>query len=116
MVTDSNCRIDSGTDNSIIIKFMDDCTANIEEFGLFQEFEIHPHPVSCVLTVTHILADVFNGSIYLVAVEGKLVRPFEELTFGQLNQEINMSGLPKGVYFIKIETDKGIIVQEVVKS
>jgi hypothetical protein len=116
VVTDSNCRISAGTDSTIIIKVLDDCTVGIEESGLFKEFEIYPNPVSDVLTVSHTSVDVFNGSIYLVSMEGKLIESFEELTFGQLSQAIDMSRLPKGVYFVKIETDRGVIVQKVVKS
>ena len=116
VVTDSNCRIDPGAKNSIIIKVLDDCTVGIEESGLFQEFEIYPNPVSDVLTVSHTSIDIFNGSIYLVSIEGRLIESFEKLTFGQLSQEIDMSSLPKGVYFIKIKTDKGTIVQKIVKS
>jgi hypothetical protein len=116
VVTDSNCRISAGTDSTIFIKILEDCTSGMEESGLFKEFEIYPNPVSDVLMVSHTSVDFFNGSIYLVSMEGKLIESFEELTFGKLNQAIDMSRLPKGVYFIKIETDKGVIVQKVVKS
>ncbi|MBL4708164.1 MAG: T9SS type A sorting domain-containing protein [Flavobacteriales bacterium] len=110
--TDSTCE----SVDTVIIRIEDDCIVSIENFELRQEFGIFPNPVSEVLTITHESLDNFNGDIKLFSTEGQLIQLFENVTFGKLTQQIDMSELAKGVYFVKIETDKGTIVQKVVKS
>ncbi|MDB4060612.1 choice-of-anchor J domain-containing protein [Vicingaceae bacterium] len=114
--TDEGCEFNPGTLTDIYIKVLDDCTVGLQESDQLGSLEIFPNPVSDVLTINQSSVEIYNGSIFLLSAEGRLVESFEELTFGQLNQQIDMSKLPKGVYFIKIETDKGTTVRKVVKS
>lgn len=116
VLTDVGCEFDDTTLTDIYIRVLDDCTVGLEENNLLGTLDVFPNPVSDILTINQSSIEIFNGSIFLLSAEGKLVNSFEELTFGQLSQEINMSKLPKGVYFIKIETDKGTIVRKVVKG
>ena len=114
--TDEGCDFTAGTLTDIYIKVLDDCTVGLQESDQLGTLEIFPNPVSDVLTISQSSVEIYNGSIFLLSAEGRLVESLEELTFGQLNQQIDMSKLPKGVYFIKIETDKGTTVRKVVKS
>lgn len=117
VTTDAGCEFDDTTLTDIYIKVLDDCTVGIKESnGVLGELEVFPNPVSDVLTINQSSVETFNGSIFLISAEGKLIESFEELTFGQLNHKIDMTKLPKGVYFIKIETDQGTTVHKVVKS
>ena len=114
--TDEGCEFNPGTVTDIYIKVLDDCTVGLQESGQLGALDIFPNPVSDVLTINQSSVEIYNGSIFLLSAEGRLIESLEELTFGQLNQQIDMSKLPKGVYFIKIETDKGTTVRKVVKS
>ena len=40
----------------------------------------------------------------------------KEVNVNLSNNQLNMSKLPKGVYLVKFETDKGTIVKKVVKK
>lgn len=115
--TDAGCLFDATENTEIYFRVLDDCTVSLDDVeDEMGKLSVFPNPVSDVLTITQSSIETFNGSIFLLSAEGRLIESFEELTFGQLNHEINMSKLPKGVYFVKIETDNGTIVHKVVKS
>lgn len=114
VISDSGCT--PGILPAVDVYLDTNCITAVNEVFLEEQTQIYPNPVSNVLTISHTSLDIFNGSIFLMSAEGKLLESFEELTFGQLNLEIDMGTLPKGVYFIKMETERGIVVRKVVKS
>lgn len=111
-ISDSTCN----NKDTVVIDVQKNCTVGIENYELRKEFEIFPNPVSDVLTVRHESVDNFNGNIRLLGLEGQLIQLYENVSFGKLNKQIDMSSLAKGVYFIKLETDKGTVVQKVIKN
>lgn len=79
-----------------------------EDFLSTQSITIYPNP-----TVGHFQISlperITVENIQLVAISGKII--FEKTTLNELSFAINP--LPKGLYFLKIKTNKGIVVKKI---
>jgi len=86
-------------------------TTAINNAYLQASIQLYPNPVKDKLLIE---MDQVNGSksLRVVDVLGKLV--FE--TTGDSAVEINMADLSKGMYFVHIETESGIITKSVIKQ
>jgi len=112
--TDSGCAFN--TNQRLNVTVTDSCITSIEEVALKENLEIYPNPVSEELFIRHQSSENFTGSIKLMSVEGQIIEAFDKVGFGNLNQRIDMGVLPKGIYIIKIETEKGSFVKKIIKS
>ncbi len=72
-------------------------------------FSIYPNPATNQIEVVSHNLDIKNISI--IDVTGKII-----LENKDSNQKINISNLSKGLYFIKIQSDKGESVQRFIKE
>ena len=95
---------------------VDSCVTSISDISFKQNFGIYPNPVSEQLNIKHESLENFNGTIRLMTSEGQLIELFENIDFGRLNKQIDMGNLPKGVYIIKVDTEKGSFVEKIIKS
>ena len=98
------------------IRITDSCVTSIDELSFRDEFNIYPNPVANELFIQYQSKDQFKGDIRLMTVEGQLINLDEDLDFGNLNHRIDMGQLPKGIYIIKIETEKGSFVEKIIRS
>ena len=57
-----------------------------------------------------------NGSIELLSISGQTLKRIDRVDFRDFRQTIDMGTLPKGVYFIKINTNKGTVIEKVIRS
>jgi len=114
MTTDSGCSYLSTGIKWITIT--DSCVTSIEEVSFKESFTIYPNPVTQDVFITHESVENFKGSIKLMSVEGQIIEAINEVGFGRLNQKIDMRALPKGIYIIKVETEKGAFVEKIIKS
>jgi len=113
--TDSGCPAMGLRDTTDI--FIDDfCITSIDEQAFKQSFGIYPNPVSDELSITHESLENFKGTIRLMTADGQLIESFEEIDFGKLNKQIDMGSLPKGVYIIKVDSERGSFVEKIIKS
>ena len=80
------------------------------------DFVIYPNPVKDELTIKNV-ETAFGGSqltinkVEIVDLSGKTI--YQSNNF---SNQINVSMLSQGIYFVKIETDKGIVTKKLVKE
>ncbi|MDP4999802.1 MAG: M43 family zinc metalloprotease [Saprospiraceae bacterium] len=67
------------------------------------DFQMYPNPVSDILTLLIPVSDSGVSHIRLLDLNGKILisQPMEA---GMRTMELNVSGLPKGLYFVKLES------------
>jgi Leucine-rich repeat (LRR) protein len=72
---------------------------------------IYPNPVKDELRIES--GDLKIASVEIVDLAGKKIFTFNS----QLStHSINVSALPQGIYFVKLETDKGIVTKKIIKE
>jgi hypothetical protein len=77
-------------------------------FQVDKSISIYPNPVSAVL---HIQSNTAIKAIDLYDIQGRVI----ETTLGN-KQSLDLSGRQKGVYFLKITTEKGSKIEKVIKE
>ncbi|MBL4662263.1 MAG: T9SS type A sorting domain-containing protein [Flavobacteriaceae bacterium] len=86
----------------------DDCNLGIEDAAI-GSINIYPNPVTDILTI-----DVSNSSItalYVYDSLGKLV-----LQKGRGFYQLDVSSLPTGLFFLQLETDRGVFTHKIIKE
>ena len=101
------CQSSSGWCKDETTIYSEDCNLGIED-NLPSQLTIYPNPTKGFI---HIESNHTINSIKVFDVLGKLV--FQENN--QVNQ-IDISSLDHGLFFVKIETDQGISTQKVLKQ
>jgi hypothetical protein len=77
------------------------------------DFKIYPNPTTGELTVCGMRCEV--GGIEIYDVYGRNVSS-NHLINTSSNHLINISNLANGVYFLRIQTEQGVITKKVVKD
>lgn len=85
------------------------CAVDIDEAHGDMRIEFYPNPVSDILTIGNI-AGVFDYVLYSLSGT-KLIRGF-----GEDSAEINTTGLPDGMYLLKVYTERGVEQLKFVKA
>ncbi len=80
---------------------------SVDEF-LDEDIVIYPNPVSQWLTI-QLGEDIPNAQMSLLSLQGQVLA-------SSVSASIDMSRYSSGVYFLKIETDKGKVVKKVIKK
>lgn len=83
-------------------------TAGLASDFLDQNLTIYPNPVRDILVIK-VNNNIIVNKFSLYNVQGKIIKNVI------LKQKTNISNLPTGIYFIKIETDKGIGIKKIIK-
>jgi len=81
----------------------------IEE-SLQQKISLHPNPANNLIYITN----TSNYNIKQITIYNLLGAPIKQLK-GNVSQ-INIAEFPTGVYFVKLETEKGNVTKKVVKE
>ncbi len=99
-----------GSNATIVkIKFASGDNTGINETVLSNNVNIYPNPVKDELKIE-------NGEVRIKEVEIFDVYGKKLSTFNSQLSTINVSVLAKGIYFVKIETDKGIVTKKLIKE
>jgi len=80
------------------------------EFIIDSSVKIYPNPVKDVFTVD---ADTAIESLELYDVQGRLL---QISTAGSNSASFDMSSRQRGIYFLKVYTDKSIKVERILKE
>jgi hypothetical protein len=106
---------------SVVITDVNGCTASSTAYPFFptsmenisgeNEVFIYPNPVTDELTVQSLKFKVESVEVYDVV--GKVLQSQETRTRNQVN--VNVSSLAPGIYFVKVESERGIVVRKFVK-
>lgn len=98
--------------NSNIITIETVATNDIAELN---EFSIFPNPVNELLYAKIELEKTMNFQVEIITTNGKILHE-ENRTFGKNDFiEMNISGYPSGVYFIKLKNENGSNVRRFIK-
>jgi fimbrial isopeptide formation D2 family protein len=81
----------------------------IDDYGNSINFTLLPNPANNMVSV--IIKDITPAQLKLYNTIGEVVL---QQTTTQANTPINISQLPAGIYFVKVETDKGSAVKRLV--
>ena len=74
-----------------------------------QNLKIYPNPVKAELKIE--IGELKINRVEIIDFFGKAIYQFNEL-----RNQINVSALPQGIYFVKLKTDKGTVKQKFVKE
>ena len=70
---------------------------------------IYPNPVQNELIIDN--AELIINRIEIIDLSGKTI--YQSI---DLKNQIHVSALPQGIYFVKLETEKGIVTKKIVKE
>ena len=73
---------------------------------------IFPNPTQNVVNVVLNTPSVSTAKATVFAIDGKVLVVQNVVS----NPQINLSNFAAGLYFLKIETDKGVVQQKIVKQ
>ena len=76
------------------------------------EVGVYPNPVIDILTLSYPNNEIL--SIHIYNLEGKQIISFE--SSHQENIEISLENLDSGIYFLKIDTDVGLVTKKIIKK
>lgn len=102
--------------DTVWVEITDSCITGISEVAFKQGFNIYPNPVNDELFIVHKSLESFKGNVQLMSIEGQLIHKDVNLNFGNLNHRIDMGTLPKGMYIIRVESERGSFVEKIIKS
>jgi extracellular elastinolytic metalloproteinase len=80
--------------------------------------KVFPNPTSNIININIINNEAVKAKIELVSVDGKVVYQTQTELLGALESliPIDMSAYASGVYFAKVQTDKKVIIEKIVKQ
>ncbi|MCD4792675.1 MAG: endonuclease [Bacteroidales bacterium] len=85
------------------------CTPVIIE-EIENDFDIYPNPVEDILIIDYKGIEE-NYSVELISLSGISLL---KANFGKTRNQINISNHPKGMYILKIKTDKNILIKRII--
>lgn len=92
-------------------------TSQSFDYQYFKIKNLYPNPVSAHLKMTVASALEGDAVLQIANTQGSEVAYFKkQLTQGQNVLDVDVSTLPKGIYFLKIETEEGMEVRRFLKQ
>jgi len=85
-------------------------STGIDDVELNNQISIYPNPVKDELRIMNYELRIMN--VEILDITGKIIYNSSFI----FNNFINVSSLPQGNYFLKIQTDKGIITKKFIKE
>jgi hypothetical protein len=83
--------------------------SNIIDMPTTSSLKVYPNPTTGELIIEN--NELTINKIEIIDLSGKTIKQFNQST-----NKVNVSDIANGVYFIKIETGKGIVIQKIVKE
>jgi len=83
----------------------------------FEQLSIYPNPVSNQVKISYQLNDASSVKIDLFDQQGRkmkeLMNCYQQI--GSLQHEWNISSIPSGIYYLRLQTDKNILTRKIIK-
>jgi hypothetical protein len=111
---DYTCSVTDNTGCTVIFTFNVPYTVGINELNL-NNVEIFPNPVKDVITIKKSSSKPQNISVSINDINGKELIVENNLNSAS-NQNINVSALSSGVYFIQIKNNQGQLIRKFIKQ
>ena len=90
-------------------------SAGIDENQTFRNFSVFPNPAENILFLSFNIEQNQSFKIHLISSTGSLVYADEINNFtGNFNTTINLENYRRGVYFLQLYSDKGILNRKIV--
>lgn len=86
---------------------------SVEDVLSDNSFRIHPNPASNEITIT--LAEALEADVRVFDVLGKL-KIYEANIFLDGNHTVDLESLTSGIYFIRVNTEKGTVTKKFIKN
>ena len=86
-------------------------STEINESGLDQSVLVYPNPVDDELQIH---SGVKIHSVTISGISGNRIQQISNIS--EFNLLINTTNLVPGVYMLKVETSKGIVIKKLIKS
>ncbi len=87
----------------------------IGENDIFLDFSVYPNPAESVLHLNFNLKQTQSFNIHLVSATGRLVYKEEVGSYyGDFKKSIDLSNLTRGIYFLQLVSDRGILNRKIV--
>ncbi|RLD66973.1 MAG: hypothetical protein DRI84_03650 [Bacteroidetes bacterium] len=104
-VTDGGCT----TSDSTLVIFSD-CTG-IKDIEFSRSLSIYPNPAIDMVNI-EVSSSAVLRKVEILSIDGQLIQSNEQ---GDLSR-ISISTLPKGIYYLKIESNNGIAIKKLIKQ
>jgi hypothetical protein len=88
-------------------------STGINELNNSLNIKVYPNPVSETVTIDASASLSIPMAIEITNIEGQLIKTL--ITSGN-KTDVNVSSFPKGMYFVKVETESGMTVEKFVKE
>jgi hypothetical protein len=88
---------------------------HVDEY-LLSSIKLYPNPVNEYVNLQCTMNDVQLESVEVIDVYGKVARTIVGTDSSPLQTRINISGLAGGIYFVRVTTDKGMVIKKFVKE
>lgn len=89
-----------------------DLVLNIDEIIYDKGFEVFPNPVDINQNITILSEEQIIKNIEMYDIHGRKVKSEKNIT--EHNNQLNTSGLPSGMYFLNIQTEKHQITKKII--
>lgn len=91
-------------------------SVHVDEY-LLSSIKLYPNPANEYVNLQCTMSDVQLESVEVIDVYGKVVRTVVGANnHSPLQTRINVSGLAGGIYFVRVTTDKGMVMKKFVKK
>lgn len=115
--SDYGCNVDqTGPNDTLYVRITDSCVTSVRNHEFGDEFNIYPNPTNDELFIEYRSFTDLVGTIKLLSMDGKLIEQHENVNFRMQTTKFDMGRHARGIYFIKIETNSGVIVRKIIKS
>ena len=83
------------------------------ENAAITDLSVYPNPSRDIFNVTFVSDEVQNLDISITNVVGEAVYSADlEQFVGQFTKEVSLATYPKGIYFLHVTTDKGVVIKK----
>lgn len=91
-------------------------SVHVDEY-LLSSIKLYPNPADEYVNLQCTMNDVQLESVEVIDVYSKVVRTVVGVNdYSPLQTRINISGLASGIYFVRVTTDKGMVIKKFVKK
>jgi hypothetical protein len=89
----------------------------VEDLVLEGSFQLSPNPSTDVVNVYLETTASFEAQLSVSAATGQVVlAKTQNLVAGRQMIQLEVSNLPKGIYFLQVSTGSGVMVKKLVKA
>lgn len=102
--------------DEVSVHITDSCFVGINDFKFEDKFTVYPNPTTgdVFLSLNDNLAT--QADLEIKSIDGKVVWSKSNVMLSRAEYKIDLGKLAEGVYFIKVNTDRGSIIQKLIKN